>query len=88
MLDAYLLTRRCNVSFAGLVILDLLRKEGESFSASLARRLRISTAAMCKVICELELLAYIHVDQARADRRKRIITITEDGEKLLNEAGL
>lgn len=85
MIRAYLLTKHYNVSFAGLVILDLLRKEGESFSTSLARRLQISTAAMCKVICDLKLMGYIHMAKARADQRKIIINITSAGEKLLKQ---
>lgn len=87
MIRAYRITRQYGVSFAGLVILDILAKEGESFESALARRMKISDPAVYGAIHDLIDRGYAEVRRARADRRRRLLSITPEGKELLTKGG-
>ena len=75
------------LTHAGVIALDVLSRAEEPMSqAKIAQRVRVQNQTMGKTLSRLEAWAYIRRQPSPSDRRSQLVSITELGARVINEA--
>ncbi|WP_144791958.1 MarR family winged helix-turn-helix transcriptional regulator [Kocuria palustris] len=74
------------VTHAGRMALDVLREHGTLSQARLAQEVRVQAQTMGKTLHRLEAHGHISRSPNLQDRRSHLVSITEAGENMLDEA--
>jgi MarR family transcriptional regulator, organic hydroperoxide resistance regulator len=75
------------LTHAGVIALDVLSAAEEPMSQSMiAQRIRVQNQTMGKTLSRLEARGYIRREPSPSDRRSQVVSITDAGARVLNEA--
>ncbi|MFC4396513.1 MarR family winged helix-turn-helix transcriptional regulator [Arthrobacter sedimenti] len=75
------------LTHAGVIALDVLSRAGEPMSqANIAQKVRVQNQTMGKTLSRLQAWAYIRRHPSPSDRRSQIVSITDLGTEVINEA--
>lgn len=75
-----------NLTQAGVTVLDVLYAEGAMSQAQVAKRVRVQGQTMGKTLARLELHGLIVRESSESDRRSRLISISEEGMRSIEES--
>ena len=74
------------VTHAGVMALDVLRSEGSMTQAQLAHQVRVQAQTMGKTLHRLEVHGHITRSKNEQDRRSHVVSISQAGERVLEDA--
>lgn len=75
------------LTHAGVIALDVLSAAEEPMSQSMiAQKVRVQTQTMGKTLSRLEARGYIRRELSPSDRRSQVVSITDIGARVINEA--
>lgn len=75
------------LTHAGVIALDVLSTAEEPMSqAKIAHRVRVQNQTMGKTLTRLESRGYVRRQPSPSDRRSQVVSITDLGAKVINEA--
>jgi len=70
---------------AGVIVLEVLYAEGAMSQVQVAKRIRVQGQTMGKTLARLESHGLIVRERSESDRRSRLISISEEGMRSLEE---
>ncbi|GAA4703620.1 MarR family transcriptional regulator [Kocuria gwangalliensis] len=74
------------ITHAGVMALDVLQAEGSMTQAQLAHKVRVQAQTMGKTLHRLEVHGHITRSKDVRDRRSHVVSISPEGEKVLDTA--
>jgi len=74
------------ITHAGVMALDVLQAEGSMTQAQLAHKIRVQAQTMGKTLHRLEVHGHITRSKDVRDRRSHVVSISPEGEKVLDTA--
>lgn len=76
-----------SLTHAGVIALDVLSAAEEPMSqAMIAQKVRVQNQTMGKTLARLEAWGYIRRQPSPSDRRSQVVSITDVGARVINEA--